>query len=144
MSPVSINLSFNGQAETAFNFYKSVFGGDFTGIMHWSDIPPNPDSPALSEIEKKLLMHIELPIMGGVILMGVDNVGSVGPKVVIGNNVAICLDPGTVGEADRLFKGLSENGTVIMPMQKMFWGDYYGEFTDQFGVRWMIDTDIKK
>ena len=143
MSQVSINLTFSGQAEAAFTYYKSVFGGEFNGLMRWSDMPANPDSPVLTEAEKKQVMHVELPIMDGFVLMGVDNVGSVGPKTVMGNNVTICLNPTKREEADRLFKSLSAGGSVVMPMQNMFWGDYYGELADQFGIRWMINCHTK-
>lgn len=141
MTTISTMITLPGKTEEAFNFYKSVFGTDFHGeIMRWSDMPAQ-NGHALSDADKKLVMHIELPIADGYVLMGADDVGGApaGFKTAYGNNIAICLNPDTKAEADRLFHGLSAGGNVTMPMTNMFWGDYYGDFTDQYGVRWMIN-----
>lgn len=145
MVGVSTYLNFDGTTEEAFNFYKQVFGTEFDGgIQRMGDVPPQEGQPPLSEADKNLVMHVTLPILGGHRLMGTDATESLGFKLVQGNNVYISLDPGSRAESDRLFKELSEGGKVEMAMQEMFWGDYYGSFTDKFGVQWMIDTASKE
>jgi len=139
MAKVSTYLNFHHSTEEAFNFYKSVFGGDFPGgIMRFRDIPPTENNPPLPEDDKNLVMHIELPILGGHLLMGTDAPESMGFKVNIGNNVYISLHPDTREDTRRLFNALSEGGKVEMELQDMFWGDYYGSLTDRFGVQWMF------
>lgn len=141
MATTSIYLNFNRTTEAAFNFYRSVFGGDFIGgISRMGEVPLMEGQPELAEADKNLVMHVALPLLGGVLLMGTDATESMGFTVEPGNNVYINLQPDTRAEADRLFAGLSEGGTVEMPMQDMFWGDYFGSFTDRFGIRWMIAT----
>jgi PhnB protein len=139
MAKVSTYLNFHHSTEEAFNFYKRVFGGDFPGgIMRFRDIPPTENNPPLPEDDKNLVMHIELPILGGHLLMGTDAPESMGFKVNIGNNVYISLHPDTREDTRRLFNALSEGGKVEMELQDMFWGDYYGSLTDRFGVQWMF------
>jgi PhnB protein len=145
MAATSIYLNFPNHTEKAFEFYRSVFGGNFVDRIHrFGEIPPTEGAPALSEKDKNLVMHVALPILGGVMLMGTDAPESMGFKVNPGNNVYISLHPDTRKEADRLFAGLSAGGKVEMPMAEMFWGAYYGSFTDQFGVQWMINCEAKK
>jgi len=130
-------LNFDGQAEEAFNFYKSVFGGEFLGGIHrMSDAPGCENLP---ENEKNRVMHISLPVGDGTILMASDNCPSMGHQLTVGNNVYISLHPDSRKEADRLFNGLSAGGSIEMPMEDMFWGDYFGSFKDKFGVLWMIN-----
>lgn len=146
MATVSTYLNFERDAEAAFNFYKSVFGGEFTGagIMRMGDIPPQDGMPPLAESDKNLVMHVELPILGGHKLRGTDAPESMGFKLVKGNNFYINLEPDIRKEADRLFSALSDGGMVTMPMQDMFWGDYFGSCVDKFGVQWMINCTEKK
>lgn len=99
--------------------------------------------PQIAEEDKNLVMHVCLPILGGHKLMGTDAPASMGFKVVQGNNVYVSLHPDTRKESDRIFAALSAGGEVEMPMQDMFWGAYFGSFTDKFGVRWMINCDEK-
>ena len=129
-------LNFDGQAEEAFNFYKSVFGGEFSGIMKMKEAPGTEN---LSEEEQNRVMHVSLPIGNDIVLMASDILPSMGHKLVKGNNNYISLHPGSKEEADRLFKGLSADGDIEMPMEDMFWGDYFGSFTDKFGICWMIN-----
>lgn len=138
MTVVSPYLNFNGNTEEAFNFYKSVFGGEFLTVMRFKD---NPQSGDIADADKERIMHITLPLGGGTVLMGTDALESMGQKLTFGNNFYICLSPDSKGEADRLFKGLSEGGKIEMPIQDMFWGAYWGSFTDKFGVQWMINYD---
>ncbi len=133
-------LNFSGNTEEAFNFYKSVFGGEFTMVMRFRDVPDSENMPA--EVLDKI-MHISLPIGKGNILMGTDALESMGQKLVQGNNHYFMLTADSREEADDLFARLSVNGIVETPLQDMFWGDYYGSFTDQFGIQWMINYEIK-
>ena len=141
MAKTSTYLNFPRNTEVVFNFYKSVFGGEFVDgkINRFSEIPPLDGAPPIAEADKNLVMHVALPILGGHLLMGTDAPESMGFKVNQGNNVYISLHPDSRTEADRLFLRLSEGGTVEMPMQDMFWGDYYGSLTDKFGVHWMVN-----
>ena len=140
MSRVSTYLNFAGNTEQAFVFYRSVFGGEFNGPIHrMGDAPAAPGQPALSDADKQLVMHIELALLGGHVLMGTDAPESMGFKVVHGNSVHINLEPNSRAEADRLFKGLSAGGQVDMPLQDMFWGAYFGSLTDRFGIHWMVN-----
>lgn len=144
MARVSTYLNFPRNTEEAFEFYKSVFGTEYEGeINRFADIPPQEDQPPLAEEDKNLVMHVALPILGGHLLMGTDAPESMGFTVKPGNNIYISLQPDTREEADALFKGLTENGEVEMPMQDMFWGDYFGSCVDKFGIRWMINCSEK-
>lgn len=143
MSTTSIYLNFTNQTEEAFNFYKSVFGGEFIGgISRMGQAPENPEQP-LTEDEKNLVMHVQLPILGGMMLMGTDVPASMNMKVVPGNNVFINLQPDTRAETDELFAALAEGGKVEMPLQDMFWGDYFGSIVDKFGIQWMFACSEK-
>jgi len=145
MAKVSTYLNFPNQTEKAFNFYKSVFGGEFIGgISRFGDIPPSPDMPPMAEVDKNLVMHIVLPILGGHHLMGTDAPESMGFRVHSGNNVYINLEPDTRAETKRLFDALSAGGKVEQELQDMFWGDYYGSCKDKFGVQWMFNCAEKK
>jgi PhnB protein len=145
MAKVSTYLNFPNQTEEAFNFYKSVFGGEFIGgISRFGDIPPSPDMPAMAEEDKNLVMHIVLPILGGHHLMGTDAPESMGFSVNFGNNVYINLEPDTRAETKRLFDALSAGGKVEQELQDMFWGDYYGSCKNKFGVQWMFNCAEKK
>ncbi len=145
MASVNTYLNFPRETEKAFNFYKSVFGGEFNGeIMRFKDIPPQDGMPEIADEDKNLIIHIELAILGGHILMGTDAPESMGFQVNKGNNVHINLQTDSRAETDKLFKALSEGGTVEMEMQDMFWGDYFGSFRDKFGVQWMLNCSEKK
>ena len=145
MAKVSTYLNFPNKTEEAFNFYKSVFGGEFIGgISRFSDIPPSEGMPPMAEADKNLVMHIVLPILGGHHLMGTDAPESMGFRVNFGNNVYLNLEPDTRAETKRLFDALSAGGTVEQELQDMFWGDYYGSCKDKFGVQWMFNCAEKK
>ena len=144
MSRVSTYLNFPRSTEQAFNFYRSVFGGDFNGPIHrFSEAPAMPGQPALAESDKNLVMHVELAILGGHVLMGTDAPESMGFTLTQGNNVYINLEPDSRAETDRLFKALAVNGKIEMPLQDMFWGDYFGSLSDQFGICWMFNCSAK-
>jgi PhnB protein len=145
MASVSTYLNFFRNTEEAFNFYKTVFGTGFqgNGIMRFRDIPPVDGAPPLPEADLDLVMHVTLPILGGHLLMGTDAPESMGFRLKQGNNVYINLEPDTRAETERLFKALSEGGTVEQELQDMFWGDYYGSCRDKFGVQWMFNCAAK-
>jgi len=140
MARTSTYLNFAGNTEEAFNFYKSVFGTDFVAeIARFGDIPAQEGQPAMSDDDKQLVMNVQLPILGGHLLMGTDAPESMGFTLNQGNNVYICLDPDTRAQADTLFAALSAGGKVEQPLEEMFWGDYFGSLVDRFGVQWMIN-----
>jgi PhnB protein len=145
MSSVSTYLNFPRNTEEAFNFYKSVFGGEFYGgkIMRFGDMPPQEGAPPIAEGDKNLVIHVALPITGGHMLMGTDAPETMGFKVNFGNNVHINVQPDTRAETQQLFKALSSGGVVSMDLQDMFWGDYFGSCTDKFGVQWMFNCQEK-
>ncbi|WP_353185207.1 VOC family protein [Parapedobacter lycopersici] len=128
-------LNFDGNAEEAFRFYQSVFGGE----LFVQKMGEAPGSENLSEAEKNRAMHVAIPIGSGQFLMASDCVPSMGQVLQVGNNNYISIMPDSREEADRLFNGLSAGGKVEMPMADMFWGDYFGSFQDRFGVCWMIN-----
>lgn len=144
MAKVSVYLNFNAQAEQAFEFYKSVFKTDYLfPFSRFGEIPPGENMPPLSEEDKKLVMHVSLPIMGDFVLMGCDMPTSLGMTSKAGNNFNLNLEPDTRAEADRLFAALAEGGTITQPLADMFWGAYYGSLTDKFGINWMINCAEK-
>lgn len=128
-------LNFPGNTEEAFNFYKSVFGGEFLMLQRFKDMKGNPPPPGT----ENMIMHVSLPIGNSNILMGTDAPEQMGFKLIIGSNCYISISPDSREEATRLFKGLSEGGKVEMDLQDAFWGGYFGSFIDKFGVRWMVN-----
>lgn len=134
MAKLNPYLHFDGNAEEAFNFYKSVFGGDFDILMRFKDIPSEVSSPATAS---ERIMHMSLPINGDSILMGSDRPEMYGPAV-IGENSSISVTADSEEEARNLFDGLSVGGKVFMPLEKAFWGALFAMFTDKYGVQWMI------
>jgi PhnB protein len=145
MAKVSTYLNFPRCTEEAFNFYKSIFGGEFSGggIARFGDIPVPEGMPPLAEEDKNLIMHIELPILGGHVVMGTDAPKSMGFSVNRGNNMHIMLEPDSKAETKRLFDTLSSGGKITMELQIMFWEAYYGSCTDKFGVQWMFNCTEK-
>lgn len=141
----STYLNFPGNTEEAFLFYRSVFGGEFSGkgVQRFGEIPAVEGQPTLSEKDKKLILHIELQLLGGHVLMGTDAPESMGFKIEFGNNSHICLEPDTRKETKRLFDALAKGGKITMPLQDMFFGAYYGSCTDKFGVNWMVNCTTK-
>ncbi|HUG15186.1 MAG TPA: VOC family protein [Thermomicrobiales bacterium] len=144
MAQVATYLNFERQTEEVFTFYKTVFGTEFmSDIARFGDVPTSDEYPGPSEEYKNLFMNVALPITGGHVLMGTDAPETMGFKLNPGNNVYICLMPDDRADSDRLFAALSEGGEVEMPMADMFWGDYWGSFTDKYGIRWMINCSSK-
>ncbi len=144
MARVSTYLNFPRNTEEVFHFYKSVFGGEFSGggVARLGDFPPQEGMPPLAEEDKNLILHIELPILGGHLLMGTDAPELMGFQVNSGNNVHINLETDTKAETKKLFEALSAGGTITMELQDMFWGAYYGSCTDKFGLSWQVVPSV--
>jgi PhnB protein len=140
MARVSTYLNFPRATEEAFTFYRSVFGTEFLGpISRFGDIPAQPGQPPMAEADRNLVMHVELPILAGHVLMGTDAPASMGFTLTAGNTVTINLEPDSHAETDKLFAALGAGGKVDMPLQAMFWGSYFGILVDRFGIRWMFN-----
>jgi PhnB protein len=134
-------LNFPGNAEDAFIFYKSIFGGDFAMIQRFKDTP---EAGNVAAADQNKIMHIALPIGKGNILMATDAIGSHGESLKVGNNFHLSISTDTKVEADKIFNGLSSGGQATMPMSQTFWGSYFGMLTDKFGIPWMISYDEKR
>lgn len=140
MAQINPHINFNGNAEEAFTFYKSIFGGEFVNIMRFKDLS-SPEFP-VAENEANKIMHIALPI-GKNILMANDVPESMGRTNENENRSKISISAESKEEADKLFNGLSEGGTIEMPITDSPWGSYFGMFRDKYGIEWMIDFDPK-
>lgn len=139
MAAINPYLTFNGNCEDAFTFYKSVFGKEFAYIGRFGEMPDADKNCSPAQADK--IMHVSLPISAETVLMGSDSSADWGQTTLVGNNISISVNTGSTEEADQLFNGLSEGGTVSMPMQNTFWGAYFGMFTDKFGINWMVNYD---
>lgn len=137
MARVNTYLNFQGQSEEAFTFYAKVFGTELTMLSRFSDMPA--ELGELSAEEQELVLHAELPIIAGHVLMATDMLRSMGQETRIGNNTTICLDVDSRSEADRLYGALSQGGSEGSPMADMPWGAYWGVTLDRYGIRWMIN-----
>lgn len=141
MTTVNANLSFKGNCEAAFNFYKSVFGGNFINIYRYKDMPTGVTIP---EAEKEKILHIGLPISKETILMGADSSELFGRPTQFGNNITISISPDSEESARRIFNALSAGGEIIMPLEKSFWGSLFGMFVDKFGINWMLNYEYNQ
>lgn len=137
MASVNTYLNFDGNCAQAFDFYKSVFGGEFQARMKFSEAPGMDVPPS----QQDKLMHVALPI-GATMLMGSDWSAHLGP-MVRGNSFAVSINTDTKAEAERLFNGLSAGGKVTMPLAEQFWGAVFGMMTDKFGIQWMVNCQLK-
>ncbi len=140
MTTLNTYLTFDGNCEEAFNFYKTVFGGEFAHMGKFKDMPENPEFP-VAAADKEKVMHISYPISEASILMGSDTGGEWSAAFKQGNNFSISINTDSKEEADRIFNALSEGGKIIMPMSKTFWDSYFGNFIDKFGIQWMVSFD---
>lgn len=137
MSKLNPYLHFNNNCEEAFNFYRSVFGGQFMMLSRYKDAPPE---LAFTEAEKEKIMHVSLPIGKDTVLMGSDTPELAG-MVNGGSNFSISVSADSENEAEKIFNKLSEGGQVTMPIEKSFWNAYFGMLVDKFGVQWMVSYD---
>ena len=140
MALINPHINFNGNAEEAFNFYKSVFGGEFAKITRLKDIS-SPEFP-VAENDKNKIMHIALPI-GKNFLIANDVPESMGRVNENENRSKISITAESKEEADKLFNGLSEGGSVEIPMTESPWGSYFAMFRDKFGIEWIVEFDPK-
>ena len=138
MASINPHINFNGNAEEAFNFYRSVFGGEFAKIMRFKDLAS--DEFPVAEQEANKIMHIALPI-GNSILMANDVPEILGRTNEHENRSKIVISAESKEEADRLFNGLSAGGEIEMPIADSPWGSYFGMFRDKYGIEWMVDFD---
>ena len=144
MAVVNPYLTFSGNCEEAFTFYKSVFGGDFQYVGRFKEMPPMEGCAPVPEAEGEKIMHISLPISKETILMGSDSSDAFGQATIVGTNFTISINTTSQEEADKLFNGLSAGGKVTMPMDKTFWGSYFGMFVDKFNIQWMVSFEQNK
>ena len=141
MATINPYLNFPGNTEDAFNFYKSVFGGEFSALVRFKDTP---NAENVTAAEKDKIMHVALPIGKGNLLMATDALESTGEKLTVGNSMHVSLEADSEEEATQLFNGLSAGGKVTVPLSKMFWNAYFGMFSDKFGVSWMVNYTFKQ
>ena len=141
MATINPYLHFLGNTEEVFNFYKSVFGGEFAAVMRYGDLQGQEGCENIPGEDKKKIMHIALPLSDGHVLMGTDAVGEHAADAVFGNNISLSISVDSKEEADRIFSGLAEGGGVTMPLADTFWGAYFGMLQDKFGIRWMVNYD---
>lgn len=142
MTKLHTYLNFAGNTEEAFNFYRSVFGGEFTSLVRFKEFPM--EGVNIPKEDEDKVMHVALPIGEGNVLMATDTLQSLGQQLLQGNNVYISVDPSSKEEADRLFSALSDGGEIEMPIADQAWGDYYGSLKDKFGVMWMVNYSPPK
>jgi PhnB protein len=140
MTKINPYLSFKGNCEEAFNFYKSVFGGEFGYIGRYKDVP-QPDRQIFAQEADEKIMHVSLPISTETVLMGCDTAEAFGESIVEGNNFSLSINTDSKEKADRLFHALSAGGEVKMQMNQTFWGSYFGVLVDQFGINWTISFE---
>lgn len=141
MPVINPYLNFNGSTEEAFNFYKSVLGGEFLAVHRFKDTP---DGAKFSETDQEKIMHISLPVGNGNVLMATDTLDSALHHANKENNFSLSLETESKEEADKIFNGLSMGGKIEMPMQDVYWGSYFGMFTDKFGIRWMVSHSYEQ
>lgn len=138
---ISPYLTFNGNCEDAFSFYRSVFGGNFGYIGRFGEMPPMEGQPPIQESERNKIMHVSLPISEETVLMGSDSSDAFGHSTNVGNNFSISINATSQPDADRLYNGLAAGGQQTMPMNKTFWGSYFGMLVDKYGIQWMVSYD---
>ena len=137
MATVNAYINFEGNCEEAFNFYKTVFGTEFSMLDRFSEMPPQ-EGMELSEADMNKIMHVSLPISKECVLMGSDVGGEWAADLQVGNNITLSISAESKDQADQFFHKLSEGGKVSMPMDNTFWGSYFGMCTDRFDINWMI------
>jgi PhnB protein len=144
MAKINPYLHFIGNTEEVFNFYKSVFGGEFAMVMRYGDMSGQEGCENMSDDDKKKIMHIALPLSDGHVLMGTDAVGEYAKDAIIGNNISLSISADSKEEAEKIFNGLAESGKVTMPLGDTFWDAYFGMLKDKYDVQWMVNYDYPK
>jgi PhnB protein len=145
MAAINPYLNFSGNTEEAFNFYKSVFGGEFATVMRYKDVSQKEgcDGMQVAENDLEKICHIALPVGNGNVLMANDVLESMGQLSEV-NNFSLSVSADSRADADRLFSGLSDGGKTEMPLADTFWGSYFGMLQDKFGIRWMVSFDADR
>ncbi len=138
MITANLYLNFNGTTENAFKFYQSIFGGEFSRLQRFREVP---GMEGLSAEDGEKIIHISLPVGKNLVLHATDAMESMGRSLTAGNNFSILLEPESKEEAESYFNRLSAGGKVDMPLQDVFWGGYYGLVTDQYGIQWMVNYE---
>lgn len=138
---INAYLTFDGNCEEAFNFYRSIFGGEFSYVSRFKEMPPS-EHYTVTDDEKEKIMHMSLPFKDGTILMGSDASKAFGQTVTAGNNFSLSINATSIDEAKRVFFALAQDGQVTMPFDKTFWDAYYGMCIDKFGINWMVNFDL--
>ena len=141
MAVVNVYLTFNGNCREAFDFYRSIFGGEFPYVGTFGEMPPQEGMPPMPDEMKNQIMHISLPISKETQIMGSDTGGEWSEKFVVGTNYTISVGAESKEEADKIFNALAEGGNITMPINMTFWQSYFGMLTDQFGIQWMVSFD---
>jgi PhnB protein len=134
-------LNFMGNTEEAMNFYKSALGGEFTIFQRFKDTP---GGEKMQAADQDKIIHISLQIANGITIMATDALESMGQSLIAGNNFHICIQAESEKEVDKMFNALSAGGKVEMPLNKTFWGSYFGMCRDKFGIQWMINYDYNQ
>ena len=142
MTTVNVYLTFEGNCEEAFNFYKDVFGGEFSFIGRFKDMPLQEGSQSMSEHLLEQIMHISLPISEETALFGSDAGGEWAKGLITGRNLSISVSNKDVKEIKRIYNELSAGGKILMPLKKTFWQSWFGMFTDKFGINWMVNCEL--
>lgn len=142
MPSVNIYLTFDGNCKQAFEFYQSVFGGEFPYVGTFGEMPAQENMPAIPDDQKDRIMHMSLPIGNHSVLMGSDTGGEWAKYYQPGTNFSISVTADSMEEADRIYQGLSQGGIQTMPMSKTFWESYFGMLTDAFGINWQISFEL--
>lgn len=144
MAQINPYLHFLGNTEEVFNFYKSVFGGEFEAVMRYGDMSGQEGCENMADEDKQKIMHIALPVSDGHVLMGTDAVGEYAADATFGNNISLSVNADSRDEAEKLFNGLADGGTVTMPLGDTFWGAYFGMLKDKYNIQWMVNHDNPK
>lgn len=144
MAKINPYLHFIGNTEEVFDFYKSVFGGEFATVMRYGDMSGQEGCENLPDDDKQKIMHIALPLSDGHVLMGTDAVGEHAADAKFGNNISLSISADSKEEADKIFNGLAEGGEVTMPLSDTFWGAYFGMLKDKYDVQWLVNYDYPK
>jgi len=138
MSTFSLYVNFGGTTEEAFRFYQSVFGGELERLQRFQGAPGTEQLPAA--LQQKI-MHVQLRVGPNLVLHGTDAMEEMGHPLTVGNNFSLMLEPDSKEEATQKFQALADGGKITMPLQDVFWGAYYGQLTDRFGVQWMVNYE---
>ena len=136
MKTVTPNITFDGNAREAFEYYRSIFGGEFSALLRYRDMQM---TAGLPEGELDRIAHVALPLADGYLLMGGDSLKSFGKPLSVGNNISITLEPASGEEADRVFEALSDGGEVEMPLEQTEWAEKFGQCVDKFGIPWVVN-----